>query len=46
MAESLPLKRFGDVTDIADAVTYLLSGYAAFVTGANLMVDGGSALRQ
>lgn len=46
VTDSLPLKRFGTTTDIADAVTYLLSDYARFVTGANLVVDGGAALRQ
>jgi NAD(P)-dependent dehydrogenase (short-subunit alcohol dehydrogenase family) len=40
----LPLRRFGTIDEVADAVTYLLSDYAAFITGANLVVDGGIAL--
>lgn len=36
-----PLGRLGTADDIANAVLYLLSPAAAFVTGANLVVDGG-----
>ncbi len=42
---ALPLRRFGTRVDIAHAVTYLLSDYASYVTGTNLFVDGGAALR-
>ena len=42
---SLPLRRFGNEREILDAVTYLLSDYADFITGADRFVDGGSALR-
>lgn len=40
----IPLKRFGEPTDIADAVCYLASPMARFVTGAVLVVDGGMAM--
>lgn len=36
-----PLGRLGQEQDIANAVTYLASGMAAFVTGTELVVDGG-----
>ena len=38
---TIPLGRFGQPGDIAAAVSYLLSDDAAYVTGANLVVDGG-----
>ena len=38
---TIPLGRFGQPDDIAAAVAYLLSDDAAYVTGANLVVDGG-----
>jgi len=37
----VPLGRVGRADEIADAVVFLLSGRAAFVTGAELAVDGG-----
>jgi NAD(P)-dependent dehydrogenase (short-subunit alcohol dehydrogenase family) len=36
-----PLKRMGKPEEIAPAVTFLLSDEASFITGHNLMVDGG-----
>jgi NAD(P)-dependent dehydrogenase (short-subunit alcohol dehydrogenase family) len=42
LASSLtPLKRTGAPEEVASAVAWLLSSEAAFVTGANLIIDGG-----
>ncbi len=38
-----PLTRMGEPTEIAQAIAYLSSEWAAFVTGATLSVDGGWA---
>ena len=38
---AIPANRFGQPDDVADAVLYLSSGSAAFVTGHVLTVDGG-----
>ncbi|MBB3355190.1 NAD(P)-dependent dehydrogenase (short-subunit alcohol dehydrogenase family) [Rhizobium sp. BK049] len=37
----IPLGRIGDTDDVVGAVVYLASPAASFVTGANLLVDGG-----
>jgi 3-oxoacyl-[acyl-carrier protein] reductase len=40
---AIPLERFGDPADIADAVAYLRD--AGFVTGETLNVNGGELMR-
>jgi NAD(P)-dependent dehydrogenase (short-subunit alcohol dehydrogenase family) len=37
----IPLRRIGRPEDIADAIAFLASRQAAYITGANLLVDGG-----
>ncbi len=39
--ENVPLGRLGGVTDVANAVLFLLSPASRWVSGANLVVDGG-----
>ncbi|WP_328834487.1 SDR family oxidoreductase [Streptomyces sp. NBC_00252] len=38
---NIPMRRFGDATDIAEAVAFLASDRARFITGQALGVDGG-----
>jgi NAD(P)-dependent dehydrogenase (short-subunit alcohol dehydrogenase family) len=42
-AKRLPLGRIGQAGDIADAVRFLVSDNASYITGASLLVDGGLA---
>jgi 3-oxoacyl-[acyl-carrier protein] reductase len=37
----IPLKRIGDVSEVASFVSYLASEEAGFITGASLTIDGG-----
>lgn len=39
--EKYPLKRYGEVTDIAHGAIYLLSDASSWVTGHSLVIDGG-----
>lgn len=41
MAANIPLRRLGESEDIANAVLFLASDAAAYITGAVLSVDGG-----
>ena len=45
MVDKTPLRRLGRPQDIADAIVFLLSRRASFVTGADLVVDGGWSSR-
>jgi NAD(P)-dependent dehydrogenase (short-subunit alcohol dehydrogenase family) len=40
---AVPMKRFGTSEEIADAVLFLTSEEASFITGSELVVDGGMA---
>ncbi|MFI9583827.1 SDR family oxidoreductase [Streptomyces sp. NPDC052236] len=45
IADGLPLGRIGEPDDVAQAVLWLVSDAAAWVTGADLLVDGGTRVR-
>jgi meso-butanediol dehydrogenase/(S,S)-butanediol dehydrogenase/diacetyl reductase len=44
MTAKTPAARIGDPEDVADVVVFLVSDLARFVTGQNLVVDGGMTL--
>jgi len=44
MVSTIPLGRMGKPDEVANMVTYLMSEDAAFVTGAEFLVDGGQAI--
>lgn len=41
IVSQIPLKRMGQVSDIADAAVFLVSDRASYITGQVLSVDGG-----
>lgn len=41
-----PLGRFGTIDDIVNAIMWLSSDQSGFVTGQNLLIDGGTSLRR
>jgi NAD(P)-dependent dehydrogenase (short-subunit alcohol dehydrogenase family) len=42
----IPLARFGTIDDIVDTVTWISSDQAGYITGQNILVDGGASLRR
>lgn len=40
--KSIPAQRIGDPAEFGDAVAYLCSAQAGFITGQNLLIDGGA----
>ncbi|SFS90415.1 SDR family oxidoreductase [Saccharopolyspora flava] len=42
-ADEVPLGRIGRSQDIADAVSFLVSDRASWITGSNLVIDGGKS---
>ncbi len=45
LAESLPLKRIGEPQDVSGAALFLASDLSRWITGTNLVVDGGALVR-
>ncbi len=45
ITEAVPLKRWGRPEEVADAVAFLVSEHAGYITGEVLTVDGGAWLR-
>jgi len=45
LAERFVLGRLGKPMEIADAVAFLVSQQASFITGSELVVDGGQCLQ-
>jgi NAD(P)-dependent dehydrogenase (short-subunit alcohol dehydrogenase family) len=44
MIKGTPLGRWGTIDEIADVVLFLCSPAAAWITGASILVDGGTSL--
>ena len=42
--KTIPLRRFANLEEIANAATYMLSEYASYMTGENFVIDGGQWL--
>jgi 3-oxoacyl-[acyl-carrier protein] reductase len=39
--KNIPLKRFGEASEVAQAVAFLLSDHSSYITGEILKVNGG-----
>jgi NAD(P)-dependent dehydrogenase (short-subunit alcohol dehydrogenase family) len=45
LRKSYPMRRFGTPEDIANAAVFLASDYSTWVTGTNMLVDGGASIQ-
>ena len=45
LAQRAPFGRIGKPNEVADAVAFLVSGHASFITGSELVIDGGQILQ-
>jgi NAD(P)-dependent dehydrogenase (short-subunit alcohol dehydrogenase family) len=44
LSEKVPLKRFGLPAEVSDLVLFLSSARASFITGSNVIIDGGQTV--
>ncbi len=44
ISDTVPLKRFGSRNDVAELVSYLISGKANYLNGSIITVDGGLSI--
>ncbi|UAY53940.1 SDR family oxidoreductase [Arachidicoccus terrestris] len=44
LTESIPLKKMGEVKDIAKLISYFCEDHSSFITGTEVIVDGGMTL--
>ncbi|HKV22042.1 MAG TPA: SDR family oxidoreductase, partial [Mycobacterium sp.] len=44
LSSRIPMGRFAEASEIASAAAFLLSDQAGYITGSELMVDGGFGL--
>ena len=42
----VPLRRFGKPEEVANLVTFLLSSKSSFITGAEIVIDGGQIINK
>lgn len=45
MVSHAAMKRIGQASEVASVIAFLLSSRASFITGTNVFVDGGYAVR-
>jgi NAD(P)-dependent dehydrogenase (short-subunit alcohol dehydrogenase family) len=45
LSDTLPLGRIGEPEDIGQAIAFLASDAASWITGETLVIDGGAMLR-
>ena len=45
MAKKVPLRRVGDHQELANLAAYLISDYAAYITGEVVVIDGGEWIK-
>lgn len=45
LQKSYPLRRFGTPDDIAEAVLFLASDHSSWISGTNMLVDGGASIQ-
>src|SRR5262245_54630130 len=46
ISDAVPLRRFGTREEISNAICYLASEYGSYITGNNLVIDGGWSLER
>lgn len=44
LKKRVPMQRYGTIFEVCEAVTYLVSPAGAYITGATLLIDGGTSL--
>jgi NAD(P)-dependent dehydrogenase (short-subunit alcohol dehydrogenase family) len=46
IADSIPLKRFGTIDDVGDLAVFLASDESKYITGTEIVIDGGNMIQE
>ena len=45
ISKTIPMRRLGDIKEVANLCIFLASNYNTYITGQNIVIDGGFTIK-